>query len=822
MRIYISIVLISLFSTICNAQQLRPANSEKIYHELAGLQHLVNVLYIAAHPDDENTRLLAWLVNDQNIHTAYLSLTRGDGGQNILGSEQGDALGLIRTHELLEARKIDGAEQFFSRAIDFGFSKNYKETFKHWNSTTLTGDAVWVMRVFRPDIVICRFPPDSQAGHGQHAASAIIAANAFKLAGDKTKFPEQIQYYPEWLPKRIIFNAYRFGSFSTAKEDMFKLSVGQYLPDFGMGSGELSGVSRSVHKSQGAGTASIPGAQTEYFKLIDGEDFSSSLFDGIDKTWGRVNRKDIGEDIQQILNNYNFQHPDASIGALMQLRKKIASVTDSYWRKEKLNEIDKIIVDCTGFMAELFTKQAQTVAGVTLPFTLHVIARTTSTLVILKSINWTLQRNVSNVDTSLNLNIGKDSLYTFEHNITIPSSTPITQPYWLSGIHTGGLFQIPFDTLIGMPETPNQLQATLTIYIENEIFNINVPLSYKKLDPVRGDIVEQLRVVPDKSIDFSSNLIIANTDGSLKTSVRIHPFKPLENIGLMLLFNDKLLTTYSNLNIKTDTILNISLPAGTFPDAINSSSLSVMERASQFMSNQHLIQYSHIPTLQFFTPSSVKVIKNNWKCKAKKVGFIEGAGDYMPTFLQLCGLDVDILKESDFVDAANLKKYDAIITGIRAVNVEKRMLTWMPVLLKYAENGGTLIMQYNTLQDLATPQLGPYPITLSNQRVTEEDAEVKLLAPESKLFTYPNKISETDFKDWVQERGLYFATKWDDKYTPLFSMHDDGEQPLNGCTLYAKTGKGHYIYTTLSFSRQLPVGNNGAIRLLMNMLSIGK
>lgn len=234
------IALFICYATSISAQQVRPANAGRIYHEIAKLKHLVNVLYIAAHPDDENTRLLAWLVNDKNIRTGYLSLTRGDGGQNILGSEQGAALGLIRTHELMEARKLDGAEQFFTRAIDFGFSKTSSETFKHWNEYLLTHDVVWAIRKFRPDVVICRFPPNAQAGHGQHAASAILAEKAFKLSGNKLEYTEHFKFYPPWQPKRLLFNAYRFGSMNTTKEDMFKLDVGQYIPDLGMGAGELA------------------------------------------------------------------------------------------------------------------------------------------------------------------------------------------------------------------------------------------------------------------------------------------------------------------------------------------------------------------------------------------------------------------------------------------------------------------------------------------------------------------------------------------------------------------------------------------------------
>ena len=808
-------------SSRIHAQQVRPATSGKIYHEVAQLRNLVNVLYVAAHPDDENTRLLAYLVNDRNIRTAYFSLTRGDGGQNILGSEQGEALGLIRTHELIEARKLDGAEQFFSRAIDFGFSKTNEETFLHWPQYLLTYDAVWVMRKFRPDVVICRFPPDTLAGHGQHAASAIIAAKAFKATGDRLQYTEQLKYYPAWQPKRLLQNTYRFGSRNTTSEDQFKIQVGQYVPSLGMGVGELSGISRSVHKSQGAGTPSVPGLQTEYFKLVAGDSLSSSLFDGIDITWGRVGRMDIDADLKNIQEHFDFVHPDASIPALLAVRKKIESVKDDYWRTEKLGEIDQAILDCSGLLAELYAKQPQATAGSALPFTLHLIARS-HTPVTLTAIRW------SNGDSSLSMRLQVDTMQTFEHTISIPAGAALTQPYWLANAHPEkDLFSIPNDTLLGLPETPVPLSATVVISIGSQNFTISVPLSYKKLDPVKGDIVEQLRIVPGVVLSFNAGLLVTDKTGAASTSVRLHAYKNIKD-GVLTISGDKTdIVTLKNINLASgaDTLIDVTVsPAQVQAQGAGDFYLSASLAAGgeEYNKTLHLIQYNHIPTLQYFSAPMAKVLRANWKCTAKKIGYVEGAGDYIPTFLRLAGLEVDVLKESDLTNADGLKKYDAIITGIRAVNVEKRMSYWLPVLLKYAENGGTLVMQYNTLQDMSTAKLGPYPFTLSDKRVTEENAKMTFIDPKSRLLNYPNEITDADFSNWVQERGLYFPTVWDEKYSALFSMNDAGEQPLSGSTLYTKTGKGNYIYTTLSFSRQLPAANKGAIRLLMNMLSVGK
>lgn len=820
-KILAILALQAVAATVVTAQQVRPASSAQVYHELSQLNRLVHVLYVAAHPDDENTRFLAWMANDQHVPVAYLSLTRGDGGQNILGSEQGAALGLIRTHELMEARRLDGAGQYFTRAVDFGFSKNPDETFKHWNAYLLTHDVVWVMRKFRPDVVICRFPPTKEAGHGQHSASAILAARAFGLAGDKLQYTEELQYVQPWQPKRLLFNAYRFGDNNTTSESQFKLAVGQYNPMLGMGYGELAGQSRSIHKSQGAGTPSVAGVQQEYFKLVAGDSISNSLFDGIDITWNRVGRKEIGTAIDKIINSYDQAHPEKILPALLDLRKQIITVKDDYWRREKLRDLDALILHCSGLMAEAVTKQPQSVAGASLPFTLNIIARPGNTPIQITGITW------PNQDSSLNMRLPNDTLTSFTHTVTIPAGTPVSEPYWLSHPADGVHYAIPQDTLLGLPETPDNLDVLVTLRIGETELTVPVPLSSKKLDPLKGDVTEALRIVPDVSVELAAGLLVTQADGSAHTSVRLHAFKDITNGTLVIYGNNKKMMSIGGIHIRAnaDTMVPLHITAQQ-SDLVSKDDYvldAVLEAGGQtYNRTQRLIQYSHLPTLQYFTMPVAQVLRSNWKVTAKRIGYIEGAGDYIPTLLRLAGLDVEVLKEADLTDAARLKKYDAIISGVRAVNVEKRMSYWMPVLMQYVSNGGTLLMQYNTLQDMATTNIGPYPLTLSNLRVTEEDAPVTLLQPQHRLMTYPNKITDNDFKGWVQERGLNFPSKWDDHYQPLLQMNDTGEQPLKGSLLYAPYGKGHYIYTSLSLFRELPAANKGSIRLLMNMLSVGK
>ena len=802
------------------AQQVHPENSATIYHELLRLDHLANVLYLAAHPDDENTGLLTWLEKEENVNAAYLAVTRGDGGQNILGSEQGPALGLIRTHELLEARKIDGAQQFFTRAIDFGYSKSSNETFQHWNEKLLTGDVTWVFRKFRPDVVICRFPPTAQAGHGQHSGSTILAEDAFTDSGDPDKYPDQLKYYPVWKPKRLLWNTFRFGSFNTTSEDQFKVAVGQYSPLLGMGYGELAGIVRSEHKSQGAGTPSVPGEREEYFSLLDGAPLSHSLFDGIDITWGRVSRKDIGDAVDEVIKNYDFLHPDASVPALLEIREKIGTVKNDFWRKEKMAEIDKIILDCTGFMAEMVTNTPEATAGMSLPFTLNVIARSSLPMQI-RSIRWL------NNTAPANEKINDDEVHSFNATVTIPENTPVTQPYWLAKPEMDDAhYSISVDTLRGLPEAPDDLAGHVMIEIGGQPFDVKVPLSYKTVDQEKGTVVVPLRIVPDVTLDFGETLLITQPDGSISTNLRLHANSRITD-GSLSFNSEKNLLNIDHINLSSgeDTIVSVKIPSGKLTGySADGFVLDAILKAGKksYDRTEHIIRYSHIPTLQYFTPSSVKVLKNDWKCTAKNIGYVPGAGDHMLKFLELAGFNVKVLTSEDFSNWQKLAGFDAIVTEVRALNVESKMGQWMPVLLRYVENGGTLIMQYNRTRPITSDVIGPYPITLSNERVTDENADVKFIDPSQRLLNYPNKITEADFNGWVQERGLNFPSRWDSHYIPVFKMNDAGESPLEGATLYTTYGKGKYIYTSLSLFRQLPAGNKGAVRLLMNMLSAGK
>ncbi|SDG44311.1 N-acetylglucosaminyl deacetylase, LmbE family [Pedobacter terrae] len=816
-----AIFILCLTVIFCAAQQIRPAKSSEIYRELKTLKHLPKVLYLAAHPDDENTGLLSWLINDQHVETAYLSLTRGDGGQNLLGTEQGAALGLIRTHELLEARRLDGAQQFFTRAIDFGFSKNTNDTFKQWDADSITADVVWVIRKFRPDVIICRFPPTAAAGHGQHAASAVVAEKAFKAAADKNMFPEQLKYVAVWQPKRLLWNTFRFGAVNTTAENQLKVAVGQYDAQLGMGYGELAGLSRSLHKSQGAGTQSVAGVRTEYFTNVLGDPAKRTLFDGLNMNWSDKGIGDIDELIDITLLSFNYNQPDKSLHGLLMLRKKIAELQDVALRKDKLAAIDNIILSSAGFMGEVVTNQPEAIAGNSYNFRLNLISRS-ATPVKVESVNWLNQTD------NLNRTLANDSLITIERKIQIPADAAPTEPYWLTKpAKNAATFSVVNDTLIGLPEMQSPINVLLSLKIESEKFAVRLPLSYKKLDPVKGDVVEALRIIPVLDLSFSEPVYFAKGKEALNVGLRLKANKNINYGKITFKIGNQVVKTFQGINLAENTVstMNFLIPVedlAKIKTSQNKLEAVFSSETNEYSKGQVLIQYPHLPTLQYFVPATTWLIKGDIRVLAKKIGYIEGAGDLIPEFLRQAGLQVDVLTEADILSPAKLASYDAVVTGVRVINTEKRIKNWQTALRSYVENGGTIVMQYNTTQDMALQDFGIYPFNISGKRVTEENAAVKFLKPDHKLLNYPNKITAEDFKGWVQERGAYFPDQWDAKYETLFEMHDTDEEPLQGSTLYAKYGKGNFIYTPLAFFRQLPAGNVGAARLFFNFLSAGK
>ena len=799
--LFLSLVLVAVTGTSLFAQQVRPAPTSRLYADLLKLNSLTSVLYLAAHPDDENTRLLSWLATGQHIRTAYLSLTRGDGGQNILGPVQGAGLGLIRTHELMAARGLDGAGQYFSRAIDFGYSKTAEETFKHWDADQLTADVISVINEFRPDIVICRFPASRMAGHGQHEASTVVAKMAFDACPS------------EFRPKRLLFNAYSFGSRSTIEDGMFSLDVGQYDPLIGMGYGELAGMSRSLHKSQGAGTRSTPGIQAEYFETLGGEPPTNSLFSGIDTTWSRIGRKDIGEKIDMVIADFYKGSPSDLIQQLLDVRSAIATIADPHWRRVKTEQINSVLLSAMGITADISVSQPHVVAGQDINASLRVVSRAGR--------NVTLSHvNIFGSEIEFDTSLIHDVLFSEEIDISIPDFVIPTNPYWLEKDSDEGLFRLSDNSLLGLPTTPSQLPVKVLVMIGEEEIAVSMNLSYKWLDPLNGDVIEELRIVPPVSVEPLAPLVLRTPDG-LNVSVRIRAYAPVQNATLKMRMeggSEMTMATNISMRANTDTLITFS-PTVTTAQTIE---LAVETGASRFDRAVNVIEYDHLPTLQYLERARVKVVPENIGITAKRVAFIAGAGEITPDVLRNMGVTVDEISDEEILQTEDMMKYDAVLVGVRAMNTRSTMKYLMPALMTYVERGGTLVMQYNTAHRLSTNDIGPYPLELSRGRVTEEDAEVTFLQSDHILFSKPNRITSVDFDNWVQERGLYFTAERSPEYTALLQMHDTGEEPLDGSLLYAKYGKGHYVYCSLSLFRQLPAGVPGGLKLLANMLSVGK
>jgi LmbE family N-acetylglucosaminyl deacetylase len=814
----ILLLLLLPLSVSVKAQQVRPLPSSQIFQKLQQLNVLGTVMYVAAHPDDENTRLLSYLVHHDHVKTIYLSLTRGDGGQNILGDEQGSVLGLIRTHELMEARQIDGAEQLFTHVVDFGFTKSPEETFKFWNREKLDQDVKAAIQYYKPDVIICRFPTTGEGGHGQHTASAIVAGDAFKqLEEGKSKQPKA----DIWVPTRLLFNAFRFGDNNTTSEDQFKLPINQFDPLLGEGYGEMAGRSRSVHKSQGAGTPQTVGLSNDYFKLLSGKPIKNSLYDDVDLTWNRVGHPEIAQKIQAVIDAFDFKNPSLSIAQLVVIQKEIKGIKDAFWRAKKMQEINEIIVSCAGIMVEALTDNQEGTEGSSIPVKVNVIARS-AVPVTVNGISFGTLEQSGNVSPNTLVN---DSLHQFSFQVKLNDPEPLTEPYWMQYGAANAAYQYD-SAYAGLPEAFNRLNANVALTINGAEYDVAAPISYKKLDPVKGDVIQRLRIVPAVSVEPYNNLLIFEKGKEKKVWLRLKANKSIEKPVLAVTFKGKsiLSAPLNKLTKGQDTLFSFNIATTAFSDAGTDDyiMISIKDGDKVYDKAQHLIQYPHLPDLQYFTASWMKLVKKDWNVAVKKIGYIEGAGDNVDNTLSLTELQVEQIAPGALGNAQNLSQYDAIILGVRALNTQKQIGSWMPVLMKYVENGGTLLVQYNTNGNLQTTQYGPYPFTISRDRVTDEEAEVTFTDPASDLLHFPNEITKKDFDGWVQERGIYFPSGFEGNYKSLFSMHDVNEKPLNGAVIYTPYGKGQYIYTSLVFFRELPAGNVGSIRLLMNLLSAGK
>ncbi len=809
---------------------IKPISSGEILSNIKKLNVLGSVLYVAAHPDDENTLLLAYLAKERLVRTGYLSLTRGDGGQNLIGPEQGENIGVIRTQELLAARRVDGPDQFFSRAYDFGFSKSTNEAVRTWGQDKVLADVVWMIRKYQPDVIITRFPPDSRAGHGHHSASGYLAEEAFKISNDPTKFPEQLAYVKPWQARRILWNVFIPGAFMSNKKpeeagNLIGIETGLYNAMLGRSYGEIAAESRSQHKSQGFGVPANRGARIDYLLLKGGDPVEKDPLDGIDLTWKRVlNSNVVQTQVTQLIAGFRPDQPAASVPALVQLYKAISQLdTTNIYVKAKRQDVQTLIQQCLGLWFETNPADYAATPGETIKLTTNIVSRADSPVKLL-AVRYSVGK-----DTTLNLALKPNDVVLLPTMVTIPKSQKISQPYWLEKPIDKGLFQVDNQQLIGLPENPPALSASYTFEIDGQSFTFTRPVVYKSTDPVDGEIYRPFIIQPDVTANLTERVFTFSDNNPKTADVVLKAGRA--NVSGTLTMTAPTGWRIEPASLPFDLKTNgdeqrVSFRLIPSDKAQNGKLQAVMTTGNgSFTTGIRQIAYKHIPTQTLFPPAEARLVKLDVKVLAKNIGYIVGAGDEIPAALQQLGCRVTLLGPSDL--AGNLTGYDAIITGVRAYNTNSWLARYQPKLMEYVKNGGTLIVQYVTpgssflRNDPPLPQLGPYPITIGAERVTEEDAQMNFVNPQHTLLNYPNKITEADFTGWIQERGIYFGKEWDKAYEPIFSANDQNEAAKLGSLLYAKYGKGQFMYTGLVFFRELPAGVPGAYRLFANMISAG-
>jgi LmbE family N-acetylglucosaminyl deacetylase len=800
------------FSTSSFGQSLP---SSQLYHQLLQLRETKRVLYVAAHPDDENTRLIAYLANGEHASVAYLSLTRGDGGQNLIGKELGIELGQIRTQELIKAREIDGGKQYFTRALDFGYSKEPNETLQNWDKEKVLADVVWAIRRFQPDLIITRFNTSPGITHGHHTTSAILAGEAFSLAGNSTAYPEQLAYVKPWQAKRLFFNAYNFrGEFEPESgKRYFVLEVGGYNPLLGKTYHQLAADSRTMHKSQGFGSTAGTGNAKDYLEQVGGEAYNLSPFEDISNRWEQLSRgKEVKSRLDELINTFNFSQPDQHLPQLLALRKSILALHPSTpWVDEKVEKLDKLIFQFMGLKMEFLASKEFGYPGEQVPSELIL---TNPSKIPVSAISLKIyDKDYAGGDAAANEPI----------RVPIPLKLQVdqklSQPYWLQKPVENALFQVGSQEKIGIPYELPKVGGFLSFTLGGEVFSLKVPLEYKFNDPVTGEIKEPFTVVPEVDLSLSKEVLflVQGADATVSVTVNFRNTLLEGSLDFEGLTRDQYtIAGIEELPGQKQRIYKVIFlrEDKETQKVVHARFTTVSGRV--FDQTTQTISYPHIPSLTYFTPATLTLIQADWKVSGEKVGYLVGAGDEVPEVLSALGYDLRILGKDDFrLDFLN--QFKAIVVGIRGFNTNEDLALHQSVLMDYVRAGGNLIVQYATSTPLVTKTLGPYPFLIGRDRVTVEGSPVQFDASHS-LFSYPNVINQKDFEGWVQERGLYFATQIDARYQSPLMLQDPGEQSNKGGLITAKYGDGTYVYTGLSFFRQLPAGVPGAIKLFINLI----
>lgn len=828
---YTLALLLAFFANVALLSAQHVSGSGVLLHRLHKLQNRASILYVAAHPDDENTRLIAYMANEWNAEVTYVSLTRGDGGQNLIGPELREELGLIRTHELLAARSIDGGQQRFSRANDFGYSKHHDETFAIWNKESVLSDVVRLVRQLQPHIIITRFDSTGGHTHGHHSASAKLALEAFEQAADPTAFPEH--HLAPWKAASIYWNAY---SWRGVSEDilnhpkLIKLDVGGKHPLSGHAYSELAALSRTQHKSQGFGSSPAYGSQFEYLipwsNPLSMQEFSSLA----QRTWAKdAQLRTYDPLLSKIIEGFDALHPQKSANALLTLKELILkdNTLDEAKKIALQQEIDRWVADALGLTFHFEAMQASFIEGEALPTELRITAFEHEIAEKVALLDVSVEGNSVGIEQT---KLDENRRAVFQHQLE-PTGTAFEQsPYWLQQAGTLGLYTVNDATLIGKAMNAPLAQASFSLQYEGHTFRVHRDLEYVSNDPVRGRMVAPVLWLPALEIKPLNEQLMVGTNETAWVEVDLikHAEQPLEI---------KVDMVAEGLQLPVESSRVLALPAGKYSERIRFA-LSATDfqqdvakisfeaqtvnrnRNQSYAHSIRTIEYEHLPTLRWFKPAELRCIRLQVERSAEKVLYIQGAGDLVPEGLRAMGFEVNEAG-AEAASELDFSAYEAIVVGIRAYNVAtEAMLQLQPKLEDFMRQGGTVVVQYNTLSRDLPEQIGPYPLRISRNRVTDETSPVVFIDAEHPVLNTPNAIGLADFDGWVQERGLYFPSEWDARFNPILSLQDPKEEPVRGALLVAKVGKGHFVYTGLSFFRELPAGVPGAYRLMANILSL--
>ena len=820
------LLFIQLFFT-AQGQKPKTLNTVDIYEAVQKLNVLGTVLYVAAHPDDENTRLISYMSNKLKARTAYLSLTRGDGGQNLIGPELRELLGVMRTQELLAARRIDGGEQLFTRANDFGYSKHPDETLSIWNKDSVLADVVWAIRKFRPDVIINRFNHRTPGTtHGHHTSSAMLSIEAFEMAGDPERFSKQLRYTDAWQPKRIFFNTswWFYGSrekFREAdKSNMISFDIGTYYPLKGLSNNEIASLASSQHLCQGFGRMAQRGGQEEYIEFLEGEPLkgSNDIFEGIDTSWNRIKGGErIGAILNEVERNFNFKNPKAHLPELLEAYKLLLQVENEHWKTIKLKELKTVIEACAGLYLEASSSSPTATPGETVNLQLEVLNRNNAQIDLVGYDITTLSKPIPK-----NIALLSNQRYNFKEGLKLPPNSSYTTPYWLNKKTSLGMYHVNDQELIGLPETPRAITVKFMLRINDTPISFEKPLVYRYSRPDKGELYRPFEIVPKVSASLENKVYIF--ENSQPKTIKVVVKAEMANLkGIVKLAHPEgwsITPAQHNIEIKNkgdfkDLSFTVVPPKNQAEGLIS----PIVELNGKSYTDEIVeIDYPHIPFQTVLIPSESKIVRLNLKKSGENIGYIEGAGDVVPESLKAIGYKVTTI-DPETITTNKLSRFDAVVLGIRAYNVVDALQFKQKYLLEYIKQGGNLIVQYNTSRGIKVDNIAPYKLNLSRDRVTNENAQVKILQPDHPVLNYPNSITSEDFKGWVQERGLYFPDEWSNEFTALLSCQDPNESPKQGSLLIAPYGKGNYIYTGLSFFREFPAGVTGAYRLFANLLS---